>query len=519
MEIELKFLLPNNHISLLSDALISSQYQIQPQPTLSLSNAYYDTPDNTLRQWDFGLRTRCSETDNGQRSLEQTIKLAGVDIGGLQQRPEYNESLSDSALEYVFADLTLFPASIWPVGFSAPEIQKKLTKIFETNFTRQVWLITTAKGAIIECVLDNGNVKVTEQDDVRLQEISEFELELHKGDVSDLIDVATYLTSKVNAKLGYLSKAARGYMLAENTELKSKNLEPCKLAPNSQLESGFIKLLTNAINFVQHHEVVFAKTKTLKSLRRVLDGISLIIHILQLFSDYLPNSQCEKFIELFKQWRSEHSWIEAFYQLEQLTGRKSPYRKDIDKSEYLRSTLASIKMPDDKIEKSLRQFSSTDYNHLFLGLIQWINQKQWRSEMPLETLNLLTIPISEISENWLDYHWLSLKDVLHGLSKNAETFSIESAFWPLTKLLLTGVCVDSLFDNEERKHFRSHLLNLMVGFEESILLQKSQNVLASNAADDVDEKEAIKWLQSKQQSLQVALNASVTAINKLKPYW
>jgi len=519
MEIELKFLVPNNDVSFLSKALDSSQYQIQQQPTLSLSNAYYDTPDNTLRQWDFGLRTRCSETEDGQRAMEQTIKLSGGDIGGLQQRPEYNEALPDTVSEYVFADLTLFPASIWPADFSATDIQKKLTKIFETNFTRQIWLITTAKGAVIECVLDNGNVKVTQQKEVRLQEISEFELEIKSGDVSDLIEVATYLTSKVNARLGFLSKAARGYMLAQGVELKSKNLEPCKLAKNSQLEPAFIKLLTNAINFVQHHEVVFAQTKTLKSLRRVLDGISLIIHVLQLFSEYLPNSQCQKFIELFKQWRSEHGWIEAFYQLEQLTGRKSPYRKDIDKSEYLRSTLASIKMPDDKIEKSLSQFSSAQYNHLFLGFIQWINQKQWRSEMPLETLNLLTIPISEISENWLDFHWLSLKEVLSALSKQANCLDIESTFWPLTQLLLTGICVDSLFDNEERKHFRSHLLNLMVGFEESILLQKSQNVLATNAADDIDEKEAIKWLQSKQQSLQIALNASVTAINKLKPYW
>jgi triphosphatase len=519
MEIELKFLVADSDVSFLSKALDSSQYKVQQQPTLSLSNAYYDTPDNALRQWDFGLRTRCSETIDGQRSMEQTIKLSGGDIGGLQQRPEYNETLSDTSPEYVFADLALFSASIWPADFPVQDIQKKLTKIFETNFTRHVWLITTAKGAIIECVLDNGNVEVEEGGDIRQQVISEFELELHNGDVSDLIEVATYLTSKINAKLGYFSKAARGYMLAQNTELKSKNLEPCKLAKSSQLEPAFIKLLTHAIKFVQHHEVVFAQTKTLKSLRRVLDGISLIVHVLQLFSEYLPNSQCQKFIELFKQWRSEHGWIEAFYQLEQLTGRKSPYRKDIDKSEYLRSTLASIKMPDDKIEKSLSQFSSPQYNHLFLGFIQWINQKQWRSEMPLERLNLLTIPISEVSESWLDFHWLSLKEVLLVLSKQANCLDIESAFWPLTKVLLTGICVDSLFDSEDRKHFRSHLLNLMVGFEETILLQKSELILSTNAADDIDEKEAIKWLQSKQQSLQVALNASVTAINKLKPYW
>lgn len=519
MEIELKFLVSTDEISSLNSALDNSQYQIQSKPTLLLSNAYYDTPDNTLREWDFGLRTRCSETLDGSRAMEQTIKLSGGDIGGLQQRPEYTESLPNTQTEYVFADLTLFSPSIWPSGFLAEKVQPKLLKVFETNFERKIWLITTANGAIIECVLDQGQVEVTDKNGHRQQAISEFELELQSGDVSDLIEVATYLTSKVNAKLGYLSKAARGYMLAQEVVLKSKNLEPCRLNNDNQLEPAFIKLLTNAVNFVQHHEVVFANTKTLKSLRRVLDGISLIIHILQLFSEYLPNSQCQKFIDLFKQWRGEHGWIEAFYQLDQLTDRKSPYRKDIDKSEYLRTTLASIKMPEDKIEKSITQFSSTQYNHLFLSFIQWINIKQWRTEVPLESLKLLTIPISELSEHWLDYHWLSLKEALAVLIKQGNNLNIESAFWPLTKVLLTGVCVDSLFDNDERKLFRSHLLNLMVGFEETILLQKSELILSTNAADDVDEKEAIKWLQSKQQSLQIALDASVTAINKLKPYW
>jgi hypothetical protein len=86
-------------------------------------------------------------------------------------------------------------------------------------------------------------------------------------------------------------------------------------------------------------------------------------------------------------------------------------------------------------------------------------------------------------------------------------------------VLLTGICVDSLFVCEDRKNFRSHLLNLMVGFEETILLQKSEQILLANTKDDDDEKSAIKWLQSKQQSLQMALDASVIATTKLKPYW
>lgn len=519
MEIELKFLVSKSESERLSSALADSHFEIEQKPKLTLTNAYYDTPENTLRQWDFGLRTRYTKTATGAVSSEQTIKLASDGIGGLQKRPEYNHPLTGSQAEYTFADLTLFPENIWPQGFEVKETQGQLVKIFETNFERQVWLVTTASGAIVECVLDTGHVQATHEGEIKQQEILEFELELLQGEVSDIIEIARYLTTKLNAKLGHLSKAARGYMLAQGKQLKSKNLESYTVDINSQIEPAFIQLLSYGIHFIQHHEVVFTQSHSLKSLRRVLDGISLIIHILQLFSSFLPNSQCQRYIDRFKQWRAEHSWIEAFYQLDQLTGRKSPYRKDIDKSDYLRSTLESVKMPSGKLEKSVSHFSSRQYNHLFLGFIQWTNQKQWRNEIPLNALAKLAMPLTDVAQTWLDGHWLSLKDALTRLSSNANSLDIEATFWPLTQVLLTGICVDSLFEGEEQSHFRGHLLNLMVGFEEAILLKKSEQILSTCANCTTEEQDAIKWLQSKQQSLQMALSASVATTVKLKPYW
>lgn len=53
-----------------------------------LSNTYYETADNTLRQFGMGLRVR---GENGQH--EMTLKTAGTVIGGLHQHPEYNVPL------------------------------------------------------------------------------------------------------------------------------------------------------------------------------------------------------------------------------------------------------------------------------------------------------------------------------------------------------------------------------------------------------------------------------------------
>ncbi|MGK2889902.1 MAG: inorganic triphosphatase [Candidatus Malihini olakiniferum] len=70
---------------------------------LLLSNTYYETTDNTLRQHGMWLRVR---GENGQH--EMTLKTTGTVIGGLHQHPEYNVPLADSNL-----DIRLLRADVW----------------------------------------------------------------------------------------------------------------------------------------------------------------------------------------------------------------------------------------------------------------------------------------------------------------------------------------------------------------------------------------------------------------------
>jgi triphosphatase len=89
MEIELKFLIEATDVDAFCGIMSDLPFQVEPKATRQLTNAYYDTQDNALRQWDMGLRSRTSLFDSGDGWSEQTIKLAGQDIGGLHQRPEH----------------------------------------------------------------------------------------------------------------------------------------------------------------------------------------------------------------------------------------------------------------------------------------------------------------------------------------------------------------------------------------------------------------------------------------------
>lgn len=517
MEIELKFILTSTQIDAFKHAIAESSYQYEDKGISELGNAYYDTAEQTLRQWDIGLRTRTTKKHGKEPRAEQTVKLAGNDVAGLQLRPEFTVPLIiNEEAGGCFANLELFDSSIWPAKLDVKSLNANLDKVFETRFERHKWNIHLPNGALIECVLDQGFVEAEFEGEVKTESICEFELELIEGEVGSLFELAHYFTGRVETKLGFLSKAARGYHLAKGHKNKISNLSNVDLSNGATLESAFVKSLSYGLNFIQHNELVFAEDHKPKSFRRVMDGVSLLIHTLTLFAPYLPDSSCDKFIERFKQWRGQASWIESFYQLEKLQDRKSPYRKDIESSEPLIALLSSRKMPEDKLQQISHEFNSKAFNQLILGFIQWLATKGWRNEMPVETLANLNKPLEFEANKWLDGAWENVKVNIKKVRLDAECKSVEQAHWQLAAGMLTGIVVGNLYHEQEREVFRSHLLNLLLGFEEYILLVKLTGILATEPELAEDN---LKWVNAKMESLNVALSASISAVKKLKPYW
>ncbi|HEK2898645.1 CYTH domain-containing protein [Proteus terrae] len=166
-----------------------------------LTNLYFETTDNQIRRWDMGLRIRGVD-----ESYEMTIKTAGKVVAGLHQRPEYNVKLEQPKL-----DLARFPAEIWPENTDLTLLETQLNVLFNTDFYREIWLVDF-QNSQIEVVLDKGTIRTHQYE----LPIEEFELELKKGDVSDVIALATYLGEKGGLRLASRSKAARGYYLAKD---------------------------------------------------------------------------------------------------------------------------------------------------------------------------------------------------------------------------------------------------------------------------------------------------------------
>jgi inorganic triphosphatase YgiF len=170
---------------------------------LELFNQYFDTPERELAHAKVALRLR-----RDGDAVIQTLKTRGQSIAGLSERNEYNWDLAKAKL-----DLKKLDGECWPEQLA--DLDKKTIKpVFTTDFVREKAEIAWGRGktkVVIEAALDLGKVIVGKQE----EEICELELELREGDPSALLELAAELAEKLALMPCDISKAERGYRLAD----------------------------------------------------------------------------------------------------------------------------------------------------------------------------------------------------------------------------------------------------------------------------------------------------------------
>lgn len=107
-------------------------------------------------------------------------------------------------------DLALLPQEVWPNGEPPADLASRVQPLFSTDFYREKWLVDV-DGSRIEIALDLGEVKAGEC----AEPICELELELLSGETRAVLKLANQLVSQAGLRQGSLSKAARGYHLAQ----------------------------------------------------------------------------------------------------------------------------------------------------------------------------------------------------------------------------------------------------------------------------------------------------------------
>ena len=212
-------------------------------------------------------------------------------VGGLHQRPEYNIALDKPEL-----DLARFPQEVWPDGVLPEDLQMQAQPLFSTDFYREKWLVNAGESRI-EIGLDLGEIKAG----TLAEPICELELELLSGDPADILKLARQLVTLSGLRQGSLSKAARGYHLAQGNAERHRRPTPIlKVQAKATTEQAFTAALELGLSQWQYHEELWVRGDN-RAKADVQSAITLIRHTLMLFGGIVPRKASARLRDLLTQ--------------------------------------------------------------------------------------------------------------------------------------------------------------------------------------------------------------------------
>lgn len=495
-EIELKLLVSGDVITQIEQVLLPTLGVATQAKEFSLYNQYFDSAEQVLRKHHIGLRIR-----NKKGKFEQTLKTSGKTVAGLHQRPEFNVELENDRLK-----LELFDPKIWPQDIDVGELQKSILAVFKTDFTRREYNLKFEDGTHIEMVYDTGHIKTDNQQ----LDINEIELELKHGNPSVLFDIAAVLSDKLEVQLGNLSKAARGYMLANGRSLQAKPRDAyLKVDAEDSCETAFIKAVEYSLNYWQHHEQCYLQNVKIKQLEGMIEGMRLLLQTLTL---YLPNLQCPSLLELHKALMAQVNkwyWLEQSISLKELRSPRGPYRK-LAKNEELMSYLRGLS------ERLIKRFNpkhlinSRENLMMQLNLSRLLIDKPWR-----DTSTSYDTTVSEHANGWLSQGWHNVQQSMPVQSNiSARDYIFQQTM--LRQTLYNGFLLGNLFD-EVKEYYRAPWLDLLNGIDELKTLVFLQQKLRES--DLNDKTEGLQWTEEKITSLLSVMERSRGMAVRAEAYW
>ncbi|WP_372882709.1 CYTH domain-containing protein [Psychromonas sp.] len=494
-EIEIKFFFNAQFTSELYEK-INLQHVISTKKQC-LNNVYFDTGKRLLRKMDMGLRVRSCDNKS-----VQTIKTAGRVIGGLHQRPEYNEPI-----EGLRPELARFKSKIWPADCDIKQLQDQLLPIFRTDFNRQTWLIEMPGDTLIEVAYDSGFIETN----MGKKDICEIELELLKGDEEQLFVLGKDIATLPQVRLGNVSKAQRGYMLADGSTFNVKPLIPSPLTKSMSVEQALMTNLQHGLQHIQYHEYCYLESFDDAALYQLLTGIKFLHQNIKTFKNAVPRLLTANWLDSLHWLARTFSWFdERFIQQSILEDRGFYIRKLPQPKSLIQKLEKQLnELPDQQAIQEI--LSSTRYCQFVLALTQWLIQFEKNIFFSEQTNS-----IEPFAKAVLESGWQELKQV--GSNKTFSIKQLLSYQGLLESNLLLGACVDNLFPVEKSAAFHSPWLDIRRGNTELAMV----NVIAEHAeleTDEVLQNEYLKWVKRKQDSLVRALQQSKNQAMSKENYW
>jgi len=441
LEIELKLSLP--------PALVPKIWKMAPISTLltgrplrrHVFSAYYDTPQMELHQRDIALRLR-----RQGRHWVQTLKTRGMEAGALQRRVELEVPVNDGVLDVDWLkclDLEGITGGKLPTT--------ALGIMFTTEFERRLALVEPAAGSSIEVCVDEGAIVAGR----RRLPICELELELKKGELAPLFDLARQLAAVPGVHIETASKAQRGYKLATGSRSAPVKAHAVSLPSPAGVDSLFTTLAFSCMGQLQENEHGVQHSRDIEYLHQARVALRRLRSVFSIFSGAVPQS-------LFS------GQLEWLHTLGRLLGEARDW--DVFVADFLPTAcsriedgaaLAGVIKNTMRLRAAARRrvrdaMESTDYNVQMLLLTQNLHERKWDTQRSIEQREVADLPAKAFAASILarTHHKVVEQGKRMDWSSNADLHKLRIR---IKKLRYSSELLSPLFKQKDVRKFLSKL--------------------------------------------------------------
>jgi len=250
---------------------------IRPNKGKTLLSVYFDTDKQKLRKNGLSLRVR---SINGHSV--QTIKKRGRRSVGLFERNEWECDVADGQLDLNTArDTALEP-------ILNKKLSRNLKPVFKTRVQRWVYPVRE-RDSEIELTLDKGTVEGAGHS----SPLCEIELELKRGEVADLFELARALGKAFPVALASKSKAGRGYdLISKEEHPRPAKAEPIELGPGATCATAF-RIIARACLYQLTVNAAGVSRGDTEGVHQMRIGIRRLRTVISLFKAMLDGAQTE----------------------------------------------------------------------------------------------------------------------------------------------------------------------------------------------------------------------------------
>jgi len=375
-EIELKLEVEDGEVDrLAADPLLGSK----PDKRTDQTSVYYDTPEGALRAAGFSLRVRRA----GKRYV-QTVKQSQGSAAGLFDRPEWEWELKGPE-----PDLDVAAAT--PLGdVLGKKVRRNLQPLIRVEAERALWNLDR-DGSRIEMVLDRGTIT----GGTAGERIAELELELRQGKEAALFDLARQLADIAPLRLGVLTKAERGYRLADGAAQKATKAEPISLRRDMTAAEGFAAIAYACLRQFRLNEPLVVARQDPTALHQARVAMRRLRSGFTLFRPIIADARYEALREEVRWFTNQ---LGDARNLDVLLKRFGGAPKSDEGAQALLTRLRTER--ETAYAQVLEALASPRLRRLMLDLVEWVELGPWRTENELARLPLPHFGGLQLDKRW-----------------------------------------------------------------------------------------------------------------------